>query len=575
VLTNSQKLSGEKRLSRLGFNAENGTIFACSGLGLKNLLQAGRQWLELHVHLVNSLNVFPVPDGDTGTNMLLTMRSALEYVETASNQQAGPVAQAAAHGALMGARGNSGVILSQFLQGLALTLAEQAVFTAEDLARATELGAEKAYQSMVEPVEGTILTVAREAAVAARQLVDTGNQDLVLLLAEIVGAAQWAQANTPHLLPVLKEAGVTDSGGQGLVYILEGALRFMRHQPVTRDSAQPATPRLDVTLDTEQQDYGYDVQFLIRGKNLDVTEIRAQISALGQSTVVVGDAHIVKVHLHAADPGLPLSLGASQGVLEDVIVENLGQQAQTFGHNHAAGRAESLASGSLSGRSEDEEPSVTMATISVVPGDGLARIFESLGVERVLPGGQTMNPSTQELLEAVDTVQAGTVLILPNNKNAILAARQAAILSSKKVCVIPTKTVPEGIAALLSFNHRADLATNIQRMRDAGRQVETIEVARAVRDSTFNGFTIKSGDVIGFLNNSLSVVGKTVETVVLDSFGKINVEAFELVTIYVGQDNTLTEAEKLAQAIKNRYSELEIDVHHGGQSHYHYIISLE
>lgn len=573
MLANSQNLSGEKRLSRLGFNAENGTVFACNGLGLKNLLQAGRQWLELHVDLVNSLNVFPVPDGDTGTNMLLTMRSALEYVETASNQQAGTVAQAAAHGALMGARGNSGVILSQFLEGLALTLAEQATFTAEDLARATELGAEKAYQSMVEPVEGTILTVAREAAAAARQLVNTGNQDLILLLAEIVGAAQRAQANTPHLLPVLKEAGVTDSGGQGLVYILEGGLRFLRHEPVTRDSAEPATPRLDATLDTEQQKYGYDVQFLIRGENLDVTEIRAQINALGQSTVVVGDAHIVKVHLHAADPGLPLSFGAGQGVLEDVIVENLGQQVQTFGHNHAAGRTESLASDSLSGRSK--EPSLHMATIAVVPGDGLARIFESLGVDRVLPGGQTMNPSTQELLEAVDTVQAGMVLILPNNKNAILAARQAAILSSKTVRVIPTKTVPEGIAALLSFNHRADLATNIQRMEDAGQQVETIEVARAVRDSTFNGFTIKSGDVIGLLNNSLSVVGHTVERVVLDSFGKINVEAFELVTIYVGQDNTLEEAKTLAQAIKSRYSELEIDVHHGGQSHYHYIISLE
>ncbi len=559
----------EEDLATQGFRVKNGAVLTCNGIGLKNMLQAGRRWLESHVHIVNALNVFPVPDGDTGINMLLTMRSALEETEQTVDQRVGVMAQAVAHGALMGARGNSGVILSQFLHGLALGLEGKATFTAEVLAHATQLGVEKAYQSMVEPVEGTILTVARQAALAAQQSAGRNHQDLLTLLNDIVAGAKLAQAKTPELLPVLKEAGVTDSGGQGLVYILEGALRFIRAEPVSIDLSNEATPRLKPMPGADAESYGYDVQFLIRGSKLDLEEIRAQMNGLGQSTLVVGDEHIVKVHLHTADPGLSIRYGASQGIVEDVIIQDMEEQARQFLqeriHNPLNGILPVSSKGAM----------LNIATICVAPGDGLAQIFHSLGVNQVLSGGQTMNPSTQELLEAINLVEADTVLVLPNHSNAISAARQAGSLSSKNVQVIPTKTVPQGIAALLSFNYQADLASNVQRMLDAVQQVQTIEVAQAVRDSTFDGFKIKAGDVVGFLNNRLQGIGQSFEEVVLDLLAKIEIEPYEILTLYFGQDSSPDQARHLADNIEGRYPELEIDIHQGGQSHYQYIISLE
>jgi hypothetical protein len=557
-----------------GLEIREGIIWACNGLGLKKFFQAGQQWLEAHMHVVNSLNVFPVPDGDTGTNMVLTMRSALAEVETVADDSVGTISAAIAHGALMGARGNSGVILSQFLQGLATSLAGQAIFTAVDLACAARQGVEIAYQSVVNPVEGTILTVARAAADAAQQSAQT-NQDLGILLADMVEAAKIAEASTPQLLPILHEAGVTDSGGQGLVYILEGGLRFLRGEPIEADSASAiaAAPVLQ-TLDTEEAAYGYDVQFLIQGNSLNVAEIRAQIDSMGWSTLVVGDERLVKVHVHANDPGQPISYGASQGVLTDVVIENMELQARKFVQERAVAPPPALAVPAQMAE-HLRETLTNIATVCVAPSEGLAQILQSLGASHIVFGGQTMNPSTQELLMAIHQTPVDNVLILPNNSNVILAAQQAQKLSPKNVRVVPTKTIPQGIAALLSFNYQAGLETNAQRMLAAAQQVQTVEITQAVRESTFSGFQIKSGDVMGLFNDELVSVGQDGDEVALDVLAKVNAADHELLTLYFGQDSSAEQVQALADKIKTNYPHLEVEIHDGGQPYYTYIISLE
>jgi DAK2 domain fusion protein YloV len=562
VERNNQVLS-RKELTSQACEIKDEVVIACNGLGLKNILWGGQQWLEAHVEIVNNLNVFPVPDGDTGTNMWLTMRAALERVKEAPDHQVGTIAAAAAKGALMGARGNSGVILSQFLQGLAMGLEGLVTFTAEDFARAAQLGTEQAYQSVMDPVEGTILTVARAISDAAQQRAKT-NGDLLALLIHVLEAAKIAQARTPSLLPVLREAGVTDSGGQGLVYILEGGLRFLNHELVDVDPTGEEVSVLPSRLDVEAT-YGYDVQFLIQGERLNVAEIRDYIDSIGWSTVVVGDERLVKVHVHTENPDVPLNYATRQGVISDVVVENMDEQAQAFAHGV---QAQALAQGV-------EAQHEAIATVVVVPGPGLARIFQSLGVSQIVLGGQTKNPSVQELLATIEQVHANQVLILPNNGNVILAAQQAQTLSDKKVAVVPTKTVAQGIAALLSFNYQADLDANIQRMVDAAQQVQTIEITQVVRDSNFNGFEMKSGDVIGLLDNELVSVGQDYERVSLDALSQTQTEAYEIITIYFGQDSSPQQAEALAGQIVECYPDLEVEVYEGGQPHYQYIISLE
>lgn len=566
--------ASNSNLSLPGFEVNHQGVLAGSGLGLKRMLQAGGQWLEAHRQVVNSLNVFPVPDGDTGTNMVLTMRSALAEAETVSDNRVETAAAAIAHGALMGARGNSGVILSQFLQGLALSLAGQENFTGEDLARAARQGVETAYQSVVNPVEGTILTVAREAAEAAQQSADA-NRDLTVLLADMVAAAKAAEANTPELLPILKEAGVTDSGGQGLVYILEGSLRFLEGKPVEADSASSVTLLLPSTLTTEETPYGYDVQFLIQGERLNVEEIRAQVDRLGWSTLVVGNERTVKVHVHTQDPGIPLSYGASQGILLDVVVENMEVQAKKFAQERGGGihvPPLSLPS-QLTDRLRDSM--TTIGTVCVAPSQGLAHILQSLGANQIVLGGQTMNPSPQELLDAVAKIHGPDVLILPNNGNVVMAAQQAQKLADKNVRVVPTKTIPQGIAALLSLNYQVDLEANAERMLSAAQQVQTVEITRAVRDTSLSGFHIKSGDVMGLLNDELVSVGRDDDEVTLDVLAKVEAGTHEIITIYFGQECSPAKAGTLAEKIRALYPELEVEVHDGGQPYYHYIISLE
>jgi uncharacterized protein len=484
---------------------------------------------------------------------------------------------------LMGARGNSGVILSQLLEGLASGLAGQDTFTTADLARAARIGVDKAYRSVLTPVEGTILTVARRVAEAA-QANAAANLDLEVLLGQMVEAGRVAQAQTPDLLPVLKEAGVTDAGGQGLLYILEGAYRLLNGQPTEVDPAGQVAPGLRSSLGAEEESYGYDVQFLIQGEKLDVETIRARIGSMGWSTMAVGDEHRVKVHVHAADPGQPISYGAGLGVLSNVIVENMEVQARQFIRSHML-----PAAGKVGGALTDT------AIICVAPGRGLAEIFRSLGASEVLPGGQTINPSIQDLLEAVNRLEADNVLILPNNSNVILAAQQAQNLASKNVRVVATKTIPQGIAALLSFNYQADLESNVRLLSEASQKVDTVEITRSVRDTYFGDFSIAAGDIIGLLNETLVSVGQDYDQVVLDVLSRLAqngagptlrpdhslpdftrlAEKYELITIYFGQDRIQEQARRLADKINDVCPDMLVEIHEGGQFFYPYIISLE
>ena len=563
-------------------NVPYGSILAIDGQGLKRLIEASLVWLKHHQVAINSLNVFPVPDGDTGTNMLLTMQSAWDEVVDSPEQNAGLVAQAIAHGALMGARGNSGVILSQLWRGFARSLDNKQTFSAADLADAMQEASDTAYQGVIKPVEGTILTVAREVADAASQITRE-YADLAIVLEYIVGQAKQAVARTPSQLPVLAEAGVVDAGGQGLYVILEAMLRYLHGETMAVDEALetavdlavvPDTPGLQLvgfdqdvsvpTLDLGEMGYGYDVQFIIVGQNLDVNRIRAEIDALGESTLVVGDATRVKVHVHVPDPGVPISCGVTWGSLRDVVVEDMQAQYQEF----ILGRSAPPVRGASTLQSE-------VSTVAVVSGEGLMRVFESLGAGQVINGGQTMNPSTQQILGAVEGLPVEKVIILPNNANIVMAARQASELAKKEVVVVSTRTIPQGIAALLALNYQADLDTNVEFMRAAAADVESGEITIATRSVDIDGVKVEAGEVIGLVNGHLVASGLTVEHVVWPMLEEMGLADREILTLYYGDGVNLEQADRLAAKIGERYPDQEIELVEGGQPHYRYILSAE
>ena len=456
----------------------------CNGHDLIQLVEAGRDWLDQHHELVNQLNVFPVPDGDTGTNMLLTMRNAVKEITQNPSDSVGEVAARIARGAMMGSRGNSGTILSQLWHGFALVVRDQPVITPELLVKGLRGAADTAYRGVIKPVEGTILTVAREAAEEAEAaLGDT--QDMTILLERVVQRAKQALARTPELLPILKKAGVVDSGGSGLVYILEGILRHVRGETVTpgEQRLQAGVEDLATTLAPEDElGYGYDVQFILQGDRLNVDIVRSAIDAMGWSTVVVGDETAIKVHVHVHDPGIPLSYGANLGHLSDIVVENMQAQFQEYVRERTAQQ-----SGAESQSNELSAPELNdgdIGVVSVASGEGLARVFQQLGTSQLVMGGQTNNPSTQEILEAILRVPTRHVILLPNNKNIILAAEQAARLASEQeisVVVIPTRSMPQGISAMLPYDPHGDLEQVAAAMHDAKDDVSTGEITTATR----------------------------------------------------------------------------------------------
>jgi DAK2 domain fusion protein YloV len=554
-------------------------ISVLDGQDLKKAMIAGAAWLEERRESINALNVFPVPDGDTGSNMSATMQAAIRGIIDSQERAAGVIASRLAHDALLGARGNSGVILSQVLRGLAQGLEKKQTFTSLDLANALMEASRLASRAVIKPVEGTILTVVRDCAEAALASAQRGD-DLVTLMHEVVTAARQSVARTPELLPILKQAGVVDAGGQGLCVILEGIWHALRGEgretrPFSSATTE-ATPRRG-RVNVEEEQYGYEVVFLLRGENLDVERIRQTIIDMGGvSTVVAGDEKLLKVHTHTQWPGKILDYGVSLGSLLDINIENLQEQSLAYAaesraeHEQVEGWGQDAAAGS-----KVAAPSVPIATVAVVSGSGFEKVYSGLGVSAIVPGGQTMNPSIEELLAAVNSVEAEQVIILPNNSNVILSAQQIPRLTSKQVEVIPTETLPQGIAALMSFNYSADLATNVQSMSAAARRIQTAEITTAVRAVQIDGLRVREGDIIGLINGNLAVAGSSLDGVINDLLQRMHVERYELLTIYYGEGTSETHAQETAARIKQTYSHLEVEVVDGGQPYYTYIFSVE
>lgn len=541
----------------------------CDGESLSRMVRAGLKWLEQHYEHVNSLNVFPVPDGDTGTNMMLTMRSAYREIEGLGDAHAGRVARKVYNGALMGARGNSGVILSQLLRGFARGLEDDASFGCDGFAQGLREAVEMAYHAVQEPVEGTMLTVAREVSEEAAAAVAV-TDDVTEIMTRVVARAHASVQRTPELLQVLADAGVVDSGGMGLTYILEGVLREMRGEPVEMAEHGEAAGSLHSALEpTDEEGYGYDVQYLIKGEDLDVAAIRGRIESLGWSTLVVGDENLIKVHVHVHNPGEVVGYGAEQGVLLDVVVENMQEQYETF----VAER------GGFHQQAEVGPPPIeegTIASVTVAPGNGLRQIFYSLGAGHVIEGGQTMNPSTKDLLEAINSLPTDQVVLLPNNKNIFMAAEQAAAQANgKDVRVITTRSIPQGIAAQLALDPHGDIEQVTAMMDESSRMVQTGEVTRATRDVKMNGVTVLEGQIIGLLEDDLVVAGDEVNDVVVDLLAKMEAGEAELISLYYGADTTPADAEHLAQQLGEMYPDQEVELRAGDQPHYFYILSVE
>lgn len=544
----------------------------CGCDDLMACLEAGCAWLDAHVADVNALNVFPVPDGDTGTNMSLTMHAALQEVADKRFDTVSELAHTLAHGALMGARGNSGVILSQLLRGFARGLDGKATFGPVDLATALQEGAATAYKGVMKPVEGTILTVSREAAATAVQAAEQGADfEQVLVMADM--EAEASLARTPTLLAVLADAGVVDAGGKGFCLILHGALCQLRGESIA--SAGESSQQIQEEIHPPDGRYNYDTQFLIMGTNLDRDAIREHIATLGDSVLVVGDSSTIKVHVHCDFPGRALDYAITQGHVDDVVIENMQLQYEQFMARKQQAMGPSTGVISPVSLIETSAQPDTISVIAVASGEGLARVFESLGVSAIVPGGQTMNPSTQDLLTAIERVGADQVILLPNNGNIILAAEQAKSLAEKDVRVVPTKTIPQGIAALLALNYQADLDTNVEFMLDSSKQVQTVEITRAVRSVQVNGLSIEEGQIIGLVNGDLVVAGSQTARVVHDMIDRLDIDEYEIVTVYFGEGVSEVEANELAASLAASYPDIEVEVLDGGQAHYYFIISVE
>ena len=544
------------------------------GAGLLRALRAGTGWLERNVAGVNALNVFPVPDGDTGTNMFLTMQAASAAAEGGAqgDLSVGNVANRAAYGALMGARGNSGVILSQIFRGMAKALDGHTTLDGTLLAAALAEASAMAYKAVMKPVEGTLLTVSRGAAEAAETTAQGGG-DVQAVLDSALAGARALLAKTPEMLPLLREAGVVDAGGQGYVVILEGmrlhlAGRSVEAEALSEIAPGGATMAFDVAGMQAQHgadDYGYCTNYLLTatpGAPLDFATIRAEMAAMGHSAVIVGDEQYVKAHIHTTDPGALLSYALRFGSLTQIKIDNMDMQVENLGGSPPASAVPEQLAGQIS-------------VVAVAAGEGLSAVLRGLGAAKIVRGGQTMNPSTQELLDAINSAPTDGVIVLPNNGNVVLTARQAAEIATKQVRVVPTKSIPQGIAALSAFTFTADLDTNAAEMTEVADSVRTGEVTRAVRDATIGGVVVKAGEVIGLLDDVLTISGDDSAAVALDLLKRMDADRAELVTLYTGADVPEATAEMLSVRISACYPNVAVEIVAGGQSHYDFILSVE
>lgn len=534
-------------------------ILYLNGKRLKQLIHASTQLILANEKVLNELNVFPVPDGDTGTNLGLTLKNVIKSIsDTELDNHLPNVASNIATAAVLGARGNSGVILSQIFKGFSEGIGDEKTrLNALDIAYALKKAYEKAYNSISNPVEGTILTVVRDSVNAGYEKAKT-ESDITILIETILNESRKSLMNTPNLLPTLKEAGVVDAGALGFVYIIEGVYRLLKGHSL---------PEMEISHETVNQNiakkqgfvvtdfYGYCNEFFIHNKNLDTNAIRTKLLALGESLIMAEADNMVKIHIHSRSPGRILEECLKYGVLTDIKIENMDAQH------------------SQRGKTVIEKETVIIA---VSLGEGVKKIFESLGCDYIIKGGQTMNPSVEELNMAIHKLKAKNYIILPNNSNVIFTAEQLKIINeNKNIIIIPTQSIPEGFSAILAYNPEFSVDENIKNMNLAIKRVKTGEITVAVKDSTLNRLSIKKGDIIALYNNSVINVFTNSESAVFELINTMFDGSDSIVSLYYGQDTSETEARMIETKLKEKYNNLEIEMHHGGQPHYLYIISIE
>ena len=533
----------------------DGTLF-------KQALLGSLSWLAANQEEVNRLNVFPVPDGDTSTNMLLTLQSAVEDIKDSQASEISKIARLASHGSLMGARGNSGVILSQIFRGFARAVEGKSALNPTELAGAFEEAANAAYRAVNRPTEGTILTVAREAGRAASAAASAPDATAPGVIAAAAAGARAAVLKTPSQLQILRDAGVVDAGGFGLQLILEGMLKSIEETEAPMAPVNPPARAAQVSMDLPEGGWGYCTEFLIEGSDLDLEKIRTQIEVLGNSVLVVGEPELLKVHVHTDDPTRVIALAGGHGKILKLNVGDMSSQHKRILEQDAGGPAGAPRANGV-------------GLVAVVAGKGLVDIFKALGVDAIVEGGQTLNPSTQDMLRAVESVPYDKVILLPNNSNVILAAKQVAGVTSKIVHLIETHSVPQGVAAVVAFSPDRTVEENVAAMTSEAQRVQTIEVTHAVRDTRSNGLKVKKGDVIGLINEKLEFAGSDYAEVVNKALGKLGPDAYELVTVYRGAGASDEEMASLETAIRSSYPGLDVEVQHGGQQHYPFILSVE
>lgn len=549
----------------------------------QEMVEAGAKRLQVNAEYVNSLNVFPVPDGDTGTNMNLSMTSGATAVVNSASDKVGELANVLAKGLLMGARGNSGVILSQLFRGFSKAILDVDTLNAEDLAKALVHGVETAYKAVMKPVEGTILTVARESAKAGERKARQ-TDDVVEVMSAVVKYGRKALDKTPDMLPVLKEVGVVDSGGQGLLFIYEGFLNALNGEFQADDTYEPSPAEMDEMVNaehhrsvqgqlaTEDIKFGYCTEIMVRlgegptvDSNFDYDTFRNYLDGIGDSLLVVNDDEIVKVHVHTEHPGEVMNYGQKFGALIKVKVDNMRLQHETIlEHDEEVAEFEAAPT--------ERKP---YAVIAIAAGEGVQELFKSLGAAYVISGGQTMNPSTEDILKAIKEVNADQVIILPNNKNIFMAADQAAEVADVPVAVVPSKTVSQGMTAMLAFNGEQSLEENKKAMTEMLDSVVSGQITNAIRDTAIDGVEIHEGDYLGMVDGKIILSEADKYQATLDTLNKMISEDIEIITIIVGEEGTQAEAEKLSEAIEASYPDLEVEIHEGKQPVYPYLLSAE
>ncbi|MBT9718343.1 DAK2 domain-containing protein [Enterococcus durans] len=549
----------------------------------QEMVQAGANRLQINAEYVNSLNVFPVPDGDTGTNMNLSMTSGAKAVVDSTSEKVGDLATMLSKGLLMGARGNSGVILSQLFRGFSKQIPDVTVLNATDLAAAFTHGVETAYKAVMKPVEGTILTVAREAAKAGEKKAKS-TDDVIEVMTAVVKGGKRALAKTPDLLPVLKEVGVVDSGGQGLLFVYEGFLSALNGEFQADEVYEPSPAEMDDMVNaehhrsvqgqlaTEDIHYGYCTEIMVKigegptvDSQFDYEEFRNYLDGLGDSLLVVNDEEIIKVHVHTENPGEVLNYGQKFGSLVKIKVDNMRLQHETILEHDE----------DVNAFAQQKPTRTPYGIVAIAAGEGIQELFKSLGANYVISGGQTMNPSTEDIVKAIQEVNADKVIVLPNNKNIFMAAYQAAEVAEIPVAVVPSKTISQGLTAMLSFNDQVSLDENKQTMTEMLSSVVSGQVTHAIRDTTIDGVKITEGDFLGMIDGKIVISNPDIVETSLDTLEKMITEDTEIVTILAGEGGSVKQAEALTAKLVERYPDLEFEIHQGDQPVYPYLFSAE